>query len=219
MWIRDHSLLTSWAWSGVIETATNIANASRESERRRNIGHLWLGEIQEHTADIGETLGPRSQSLYPGEVPHPGNPLEVGVEGPDGGVVLPGSREDDAVGQRQLVLNPELRCGECDAAVELDDPDLMHHRRDLQRLVLATLLHHSTRHLDQYDGGHEHIGDVLDRRREFAGLRPAGEVLQPGRGIDQVHTRSRSRGTVVSIPCRVPRISRTARTGISSIRS
>src|SRR5690606_4199486 len=138
------------------QTTRNLRIATSRSGNRwescatamKHVPGEWLQAGDEEP----QSRGPRSQSLYPGEVPHPGNPLEVGVEGPDGGVVLPGSREDDAVGQRQLVLNPGLRCGEFAAGVELSDPGLIHLRRDVQRLVLASLLDRSTLHLDQYDG-------------------------------------------------------------------
>src|SRR6185437_4802763 len=47
---------------------------------------------------------------------------------------------------------------------------------------------------------------------------PVGKVLQPGRGIDDVHTRSGSLGTSVSIPLSEPRADLAGRTGTSSIR-
>ena len=59
---------------------------------------------------------------------------------------------------------------------------------------------------------------ALNGRRDMTRLGPAGEILEPCRRIDQIHTRSRSRVTDVSIPLRNPRIERIDWTGMNSTR-
>src|ERR687892_244397 len=83
---------------------------------------------------------------------------------------------------------------------------------------LAALLQDQLEHLEQTDRGHEQTRHVFDGRREDAGVRPVGEVLEPGGRVDDVHTRSGSRGTSVSIPRRKPRIFAIFLTGMISIR-
>ena len=55
--------------------------------------------------------------------------------------------------------------------------------------------------------------------RKVRGVWTVGKILQPRAGIDDIHTRSASRSTFVSIPFRKPFISRTGRAGMNSMRS
>ena len=88
----------------------------------------------------------------------------------------------------------------------------------LQRFVLAALLHDATTPFHKYDGRDQHVGHVLDGRGDRVRSRPCREVLQSSRRIDEIHTRSLSRGTDVSIPLRKPRIFRIGCTGMNSAR-
>ncbi len=53
---------------------------------------------------------------------------------------------------------------------------------------------------------------------EEGSIRSLGQILEPSAGVDEVHTRSPSRTTRVSIPTRDPRSSSGKRTGTNSIR-
>jgi len=50
------------------------------------------------------------------------------------------------------------------------------------------------------------------------GVGSVGQVLEPSGGVDHVHRRSESRGTLVSMPLSDPRAALVGRTGTSSIR-
>jgi hypothetical protein len=69
------------------------------------------------------------------------------------------------------------------------------------------------------EGRHDQTGSVLDRPSEERGVLPAREVLEPPGRIADVHARSGSLSTDVSIPRRNPRMSFMRRIGISSTRS
>ena len=152
------------------------------------------------------------------EVLHAWQTLEIRIKGPNGRVELFRSRENDAVGERQVVHNPEMRGTQRNAAVQRNNLTLMQHGRDLQGGIFIALLHHSARHFNEHDGRNQYARDILDRRRDAMRLCPTREVFKPCRRIDQVHTRSLSRVTVVSIPFRNPRILRMACTGMNSTR-
>lgn len=110
-------------------------------------------------------------------------------------------------------------CGaERDAAIERDDLPLMQHRRRLQRRVFIALQHHPSRDFDEHNGRHEQLADILNGSGNLRHLRPGREIFLPRRGVDQIHTRSLSRGTVVSRPFRNPRIWRIGCTGMNSTR-
>src|SRR5205085_6329071 len=71
---------------------------------------------------------------------------------------------------------------------------------------------------EENDRWNDQLALVFNRGCKERSVRSVGEIFQPGRGIDQIHTRSLSRGTLVSMPARNPRICRAVRTGSSSIR-
>jgi len=85
--------------------------------------------------------------------------------------------------------------------------------------IVSTLLQDPLEDLVQPKRRNQEVARLLDRRREERGVRPTREVLEPGAGVDDVHVRSASRSTRVSIPRRKPRIVLRGRTGISSMRS
>ena len=78
-----------------------------------------------------------------------------------------------------------------------------------RRVFIASLLD-AVRDFDQHNRREEQTLQVLDRRGNAMRLRSGGEVFQPRRRINQIYTRSRSRGTVVWMPFRKPRILRIA---------
>jgi|GEM_PF-4633450 len=71
--------------------------------------------------------------------------------------------------------------------------------------------------IDTHRGNHEKVR-VLDRLGKEVRLRLVREVGQPRRRVHQIHRRSPSRTSVVSMPFRYPRSFRTSRTGMISIR-
>ena len=89
-----------------------------------------------------------------------------------------------------------------------NDHALFHDGRRVQRIPLAALLHHPLEYLIQRECRHEQRLCVFDGRLEVTGVRAAGEIFQPRRRVNDVHTRSSSRGTAVSIrvPARPARI-------------
>jgi hypothetical protein len=87
-----------------------------------------------------------------------------------------------------------------------------------KRMSFATLLEYTLEHLINAKNGNDQIRDILDGWCKEIRIRPVSEVLKPSRGVYDVHIRSGSRATVVSSPFRNPRISRTERKGINSMR-
>jgi len=88
----------------------------------------------------------------------------------------------------------------------------------VQRLFFAALLQDPLANFKDDNRWNDELRLARDRRFKEAGVRPVGEILEPGGGIDQVHGRSASRGTRVSMPRKNPRIFFASRTGISSMR-
>src|SRR5207249_3666133 len=102
--------------------------------------------------------------------------------------------------------------------VQILNRTLLHNGGGLQGCLLVPLLKDAFEHLENTNGRYDQAIDVFDSRREFRRIWTVGEVLQPGGRIHHIHTRSFSRGTVVSIPVRKPRISFMGLTGINSTR-
>ena len=75
-----------------------------------------------------------------------------------------------------------------------------------------------SRDFQQHNRGDQHALDIFNGGGDVLRRWPSGEVFEPRRRINQIHTRSRSRGTVVSMPFRNPRIFRIAWTGMNSMR-
>lgn len=101
---------------------------------------------------------------------------------------------------------------------EVNDRALLHQGHGAQRRALVTLLQNPLEDLVQADRRDDECVRVLDRSREEAGTRTVGKVLKPARWVDDVHLRSRSRGTLVSRPRRNPRSDLAGRTGTNSTR-
>ena len=152
------------------------------------------------------------------EVLYPWDSLEVSILRPEGGLVVPGSRKDDTVGHRQAVVQAETSRAQRQGCTEIDDTTLLHGGHCLQRLRLGTLLKDPLEDLVDTQRRHNEICLTFNSRSEVVGIRPIRKILQPTRGIDNVHERSGSRSTDVSMPLTIPLISLIGRTGISSIR-
>ena len=102
--------------------------------------------------------------------------------------------------------------------IQWHDLALVHDRGNLERGVLTTLRQHPLAHLEDAYGGDKEGAGVLDGGGVHIRVRAVGKIFEPAAGIDEVHTRSSSRSTVVSIPLRNPRKSCGFLIGISSIR-
>ena len=101
---------------------------------------------------------------------------------------------------------------------ELDDSCLVHEGHGLEGVTFVALQEDALEHLVQAEGRNQQFANGLDRGGEKRRVRSVGQVLEPTRGIDDVQTRSSSRGTRVSMPLRNPLIFLIGRTGISSMR-
>src|SRR6202035_1147619 len=144
--------------------------------------------------------------------------FEVPVLCPEGCLVRPCRRQDDAVSERKAMGYAERGRAFGEPDIEVDYSSLLHEGDGLQDGLLAALTEDDFGHFDDADGGYEELRNLLDGGSEEIGAWPVRQVLEPAARIDEVHKRSGSRSTVVSIPLRNPRISRIERTGMSSIR-
>src|SRR5690606_33396577 len=116
------------------------------------------------------------------------------------------------------VVEAKLGGRQGDPAVEGYDPALVQQGSCLERRILPTLLHDTARDLHQHDRRYQQVLTGLNRRGKPPRVRAGREVFQPRRRVDDVHTRSASRGTLVSMPLRNPRMARMERTGMNSMR-
>jgi hypothetical protein len=124
--------------------------------------------------------------------------------------------EDNAIRHRQALFDRETRGIECEYVVERYHSPLPHHCDRFQCDVLPTLCHDALENFEQGERWNDELRRRLDRLGKRLGVRAVGEVLEPARGVDHVHTRSGSRGTSVLMPLRNPRALFTARTGTSA---
>jgi len=145
------------------------------------------------------------------------HPHEVGVLGPKRRVMTTGRCEDDGIHQGKSV--PRSEQGRFDGifGTQVDDVTSSHEGNRRHRRILASLLMQPPEHLIQGDGGHDEQVGFLDGFREEPCIRRVGEVRQPRLGIDDVHTRSSSRGTVVSMPAAKPRMEGASDCGTNTI--
>ena len=152
-------------------------------------------------------------------IPDTFDTLDVRVLGPQFRAIVAGGREDDTVGQRQLQLDTKRRRARGNLRSQPHDSSLLHSRHRLKCCTLVTLLEHPLEHFEETYRGDHKVLDVFDRFRKEGGVRIIGKILQLGAGIDDIHTRSAARSTLVSSPFREPLSSRIGRTGISTLRS
>ena len=103
--------------------------------------------------------------------------------------------------------------------------DLMSLFGEMDIKVIDSATEKPGKSLEAVEGGVDDGADKESRTSEIepvsdfeSGVRSIGEVRQPSRRVNDVHTLSSSRSTLVSIPARNPRISLIGRSGISSIR-
>src|SRR6266545_2219642 len=157
-------------------------------------------------------------SGFPGTVAHAGNAFEVRVLSPERSTVEPGGGEDHAIGHGEPGIEAEACGGHGESSIEIDDRALLHDGHGAQRVALVALLEHALEHLvDRQRGDHQLVG-LLDGRGEEGGVRAIGEVLEPRARVHDVHARSGSRGTAVSMPLRNPRMCFAGSSGMSSMR-
>ena len=153
-----------------------------------------------------------------GNVANAGKILEMLVLGPEDGLKVAGGGEDDTVGHRQAQLEAGAGRIQGQRSGQLDKRPLLHQGRGLQRGILAALAQDHIEDLVDGDDRHHQGGGVGQRLGKDCGVRPVGEIVEPGAGIDHVHSRSSSRSTLVSIPRRKPRMAPIFCSGINSMR-
>jgi hypothetical protein len=112
-----------------------------------------------------------------------------------------------------LETRAQVGSGDRKIGVQVDHMSSSHLRHSAERHLHITLHPNALEDLEQGNRRHDQTVRVLNRRREVAGVGSVGEVLEPGRGVDDVHTRSPSLGTLVSIPRSEPRMDSTGSTG------
>ena len=127
--------------------------------------------------------------------------------------------QHDTVGHGQSQGHARASRFQCDRQRQIDHCALLHQRDRRQRVTFAALLQHALEDLIDADGRHDQFGWRFEGGREEVGVRTGSEVLKPAARVDDVHRRSASRGTSVSMPRKKPRICRTDFTGTSSTRS
>src|SRR6185295_1487721 len=101
---------------------------------------------------------------------------------------------------------------------QLNDLTLLHQREHLEHRLFSPLAEDGPGDLEQADRGHQQVLNIFYRWRKEIGARRVRQILKPPARVNNVHRRSGSRSTVVSMPRKKPRISGMGRTGISSIR-
>src|SRR5271166_5763145 len=129
-----------------------------------------------------------------------------------------GGRKHHAVRHCYSMLDREPRSLQRRRPIEIYDLALFHDRNGSQCIVLASLLGHALEYFKQRQGRDKQRPRSFNWFREYRRIGPIGEVLEPAGRVDYVHTRSESRGTLVSMPLSDPRAALTGRTGTSSIR-
>lgn len=117
-----------------------------------------------------------------------------------------------------MVTDPEACRLEGELAVQLDDSRLTHRGDRFEGSGLALLPQELLEDFQQADRGNDQAVRIFDRFGEAIGVGPVREVLEPGRGVDDVQTRSPSRSTLESTTLAAPRSCRGLRTGTSSTR-
>ena len=144
------------------------------------------------TAAIACWLASAEMSLC-GAVSDPFQALEVGVLGPEVGVMGMSCSQHDAVGKRQLGLDTELSGFEREAIVEFNEDTTPHCRDDVQGFLSADVPKHMAIDLEKAEGRNKERFVTLDRSAEEGCVATTGQVFDPATRIDNVHNRSGSR--------------------------
>jgi hypothetical protein len=144
--------------------------------------------------------------------------LEIPILGPNNGTLSPSRCYDNTVGKGKLEFMSDLCGGKGDADIQICNRSSMHQSDSLQSIIFSSLLEDSLEYLQEAEGGHNQVVNILDSRGVKVRIRTVGEIFKPAAGIDYVHIRSFSRLTVVSIPLKKPRICLGFFRGMSSMR-
>ena len=125
--------------------------------------------------------------------------LEVGVLGPQLGVMGMSCSEHDAVGKRQLGLDTELSGFEREAIVEFNENTTPHCRNDVQGFLSADVPKHMAVDLEKAEGRNKERFVTLDGSAEEGSVVTTRQVFDPATRVDDVHKRSGSRSSGGSV--------------------
>ncbi len=125
--------------------------------------------------------------------------LEVGVLGPQLGVMGMGCSQDDAVGKRQLGFDTELSGFEREAMVECNENTTPHRRNDVQGFLAADMPKHMAVDLEETERRNNEGFVALDGPADEGSVATTRQVFDPATRIDDVHKRSGSRSSGGSV--------------------
>ena len=143
--------------------------------------------------DKGLGLGEELDSGFAGE---------VGVLGPEGGAGAFCGGVDDGIREGEVLFGADYRGFDGEIGSEIDDLAALHGSDREERVVFSALPGYGFEDLVEADGGDDQEFLIFNGFGEKAGVPLIGEVGEPCRRVDKVHSRSPSRSTVVSMPLR-----------------
>ena len=126
-------------------------------------------------------------------------PLEVGVLGPQLGVMGLSCSQDDAVGKGQLGFDTELGGFERQAIVEVNENTAPHCRNDVEGFLSPDMSKHMAVDLEEAEGRNKERLIALDRSAEEGRVAATRRVFDPATRVDDVHRRSGSRSNGGSV--------------------
>ena len=162
-----------------------------EAQREETNAEFEMGNWECGDKDLG--LGEELDSGFAGE---------VGVLGPEGGVGAFCSGVDDRVSEGEVLLGCDHGGFKGEIGSEIDDLAALHGCDREERVVFSALPGYGFEDLVEADGGDDQEFLIFNGFGEKAGVPLIGEVGEPCRRVDKVHSRSPSRSTVVSMPLR-----------------
>src|SRR6056297_149825 len=126
-------------------------------------------------------------TLSPCPEAHTVKTLEIGILGPDDALNPLCGGVDYAVSKRKLVTQTHCGCPKGKGSIQLDDLSLLHDCDIFQSQRLVALLGDPLEDFQQRDRWHHQGGRIFYGPGEVFSVWPVGKVLQPCRGVDDVH--------------------------------
>ncbi len=119
--------------------------------------------------------------------------LEVGVLGPQLGVMGTSRGQDDAVGKLQPGLDTELSGFECEAIVEFNENTTPHRRHNVEGFLTADMPKHVAIDFENTEGWNKERLLAFDGPAKEGSVATTRQVFDPPTRIGDVHSRSGSR--------------------------
>ena len=105
--------------------------------------------------------------------------FEIGVLGPQGGLVGEGDGVDQGISEREFVFDEEICCGDGDGLVDGNDNAGAHGLGDFVGLFQAALLQGNLADFGNDNAGNEEIGQFAEDRTEMERVRTLVEAFEP----------------------------------------